>query len=96
MMSRIVTTTKAYEWLLAVSHMVLIATGSQLTRYLQVEDKTRMTPNVAENWMNRGKRCRGNYERSKDCPASKEMQENLMESVHHQLQEVEKKERSHA
>ena len=31
--------TKAYEWLLAVSHMVLIATGSQLTRYQQVEDK---------------------------------------------------------
>ena len=31
--------TKAYEWLLAVSHMVLIATGSQLTRHQQVEDK---------------------------------------------------------
>ena len=31
--------TKAYEWLLVVSHMVLIATGSQLTRHQQVEDK---------------------------------------------------------
>ena len=31
--------TKAYEWLLAVSHMVLIATGSQLARNQQVEDK---------------------------------------------------------
>ena len=29
--------------------------------------KSRMTPIVAENWMNRGKRCRGSYERSKDC-----------------------------
>ena len=38
--------TKAYEWLLAVSHMVLIATGSQLTRYQQVEDKARMRMSV--------------------------------------------------
>ena len=30
--------------------------------------KSRMTPNVAKKWMNRGKRCRGSYERSKDCP----------------------------
>ena len=30
--------TKAYEWLLAVSHMVQIATGSQLTRFQQVEE----------------------------------------------------------
>ena len=36
MMGRIVTATKAYEWLLAVSHTVLIA-----TRYQQVEDKAR-------------------------------------------------------
>ena len=28
--------------------------------------KSRMTPSVAENWMTRGKRCRGSYERSKD------------------------------
>ena len=38
--------TKAYEWHLAVSHMVLIATGSQLTRYQQVEDKARMRMSV--------------------------------------------------
>ena len=40
-MSRIVTATKAYEWLLAV-----IATGSQQTRYQQVEDKARMRMSV--------------------------------------------------
>ena len=27
-----------------------------------------MTPSVAEKWMNRGKRCSGSNERSKDCP----------------------------
>ena len=60
--------------------------------------KSRMTPSVAENWMNRGKRCRGSYERSKGCRFfSKEMLESLMESLQHHLQDVEKKEeRSHA
>ena len=38
--------TKAYEWLVAVSQMVLIAMGSQLTRYQQVEDKARMRMGV--------------------------------------------------
>ena len=38
--------TKAYEWLLAISHTVLIATGSQLTHYQQVEDKARMRMSV--------------------------------------------------
>ena len=41
--------------------------------------------------MKREKRYRKSHERSKDCPASKEMQENLMESMQHQLQEVEKR-----
>ena len=41
--------TKAYEWLLAVSHMVLIATGSQLTRHQQVEDKARMRKSVEKS-----------------------------------------------
>ena len=30
--------------------------------------KSRMRPSVAENWMNRGKRCRRSYERSTDRP----------------------------
>ena len=29
--------------------------------------KSRMRPSVAENWMNRGKRCRRSWERSTDC-----------------------------
>ena len=37
------------------------------------------------------KRYRKSHERSKDCPASQEMQENLTESMQHQLQEVEKR-----
>ena len=32
-----------------------------------VGTKEGMMPSVAENWMIRGKRCRGSYERSKDC-----------------------------
>ena len=71
--------------------MVLIATGSQLTRYQQVEDKARMRMSVEKNWMKRETRYRKSHERSKDCPASKEMQENVMESMQHQLQEVEKR-----
>ena len=42
-----------------------------------------MTSSVAKNWMNRGERCRGSNERSKDC--------RLKESLQHQLQEVERK-----
>ena len=44
-----------------------------------------------KNWMKRETRYRKSHERSKDCPASKEMQENLMESMQHQLQEAEKR-----
>ena len=71
--------------------MVLIATVSQLTRYQQVEDKARMRMSFEKNCMKREKRYRKSHERSKDCLPAKEMQENLMESMQHQLQEVEKR-----
>ena len=53
--------------------------------------KSRMTPSVAENWMNRGKMQRELREVERLSFASKEVQENLVESLQHQLQEVEKK-----
>ena len=37
-------------------------------KYWEIAWKSRMRPNVAENWMNRGKRCRRSCERSTDCP----------------------------
>ena len=41
--------------------------------------------------MKREKRHRKSHERSKDCPAYRKLQEKLMGSMQHQLQEVEKR-----
>ena len=48
-----------------------------------------MSPSVAANWMNRGKRCRRETIVDRLSFVSKEMQESLKESLQHQLPELE-------
>ena len=61
-------------------------------KYGETVWKSRMTPSVAVNCINRGKRCRGSYERSKDCPLlQRKCKRTSWSHCKHQLQEVEKK-----